>query len=108
MVGINFTDDLGSLFPITDDVISSPEHFSPIHFPPSTTQSDIVKDSVGPMMISDKEETCDMAKLALNVNVECDNNDMIVSNVLNSIDMGLYQMGQIGPHESYMLETLED
>ena len=56
MSGINLSIDLGSLPPITDVAISSPSIFSPMSHAPSPTQFDIVKDSVGPMMISDKEE----------------------------------------------------
>lgn len=54
MDGINLIMDLGSLSPIIDGIISSLAIFSSIHSPPSPTQSDIIKDSVGPMLISDK------------------------------------------------------
>ena len=56
MEGINLSIDLGPLSPITDVAISSPERFSPTTPPPSPTQSEIVKGSIGPMMISDKED----------------------------------------------------
>ena len=83
--------------------------------PPSPTQSDIVNDSVGPMMISDKEEfemkdieweneeeafkkklmawlKNNNLKLAANANVEIKNNDRNVNVVFNAVN--LYQIGQ--------------
>lgn len=55
MVELKLTTDLGSLSPILDEFFSSPNQFSLTLSPTSPTQFDIVKDSVGPIMISDQE-----------------------------------------------------
>ncbi|KAA0025170.1 hypothetical protein E6C27_scaffold541G00090 [Cucumis melo var. makuwa] len=53
---VSLTVDLGSLSPMSDEFISSLEQFFLTPSMTSPTHSDIVKDGVGPMIISDHEE----------------------------------------------------
>ena len=55
MEGINLTVDLGHLSPITDVAISSPKSLSTTNHL-SATQAEAVNDSIGSMMVSDKED----------------------------------------------------
>lgn len=109
--------ELGPLSPFSDDVISSPEHFSTSPSPTSSTQSDIMKDSIGPMMTSDQEESnkkeaekkkeessfkqklvewlkSNNLKLAPKEFVELEYVDLNVNNVMLSY-MNLYDLGTL-------------